>query len=131
MLHFLLIPLYPAVPELVVSLSTPGVTLLVNTSDRTELLCNASFNSTELDHPERIHFNFTWSDFNGREIHNGSRISVSYPTESTSVLSVFPLNVLDTNISCTVAITQSLLSSYVRASPAKVAMGNLTIQCEF
>ena len=51
--------------------------------------------------------------------------------EAVSVLSLLPLSVLDTNITCEVVVAATVHSNYVQASPAVMANGFLTIQCEF
>ena len=79
---------------------------------------------------EEIRFNFTWLDISGNVIADTPQTSIHYPVESVSVLSLFPLSVLHTNISCEVVIDSQMESDYVLASPAAMEQGFLTIQCE-
>ncbi len=113
-----------------VHLSYPDVPLYANRDEMTELICNASLSSTVMDSQEMININFTWFDFNGSIILNSPRISILYPMESISVLSLLPLSVLDTTISCeAIAVADNL--HYIQASPAVLATGFLTIHGEF
>lgn len=125
-----LIPtVYIADPPPIISQFVPNGPLYSNRNETTEFTCNASLSSAILNR-EEISFNFTWFDISGNVIADTPRTSIYYPEASVSVLSLFPLSVLDTNISCEVIVDAKVESDYVLASPSVITQGFLTIQCE-
>lgn len=99
--------LFSAVPEPTVMLSYPPRPLYTN--DRMEIMCNASLDNEALD-IEDVYFTFGWRNIE-EELQNNSRVSVINTPPTSSVLSVLPLSVLDTNITCDVIANTSSIDT--------------------
>lgn len=117
----------PLVPEPVVTLTSPTDLLYLNRTEATEITCNASLeNNTAVDIQDEIFFAFGWINTNGSELFNSSRVTILFPTATSSVLSLLPLSTLDTNITCYVVANASLAD--IQASSVVTVTGLLTLQ---
>lgn len=127
MLKMSLTNLY-AVADPLVTLSTPTHPLWINRTERTEITCSISLsNNTMTGLQNATFYTFIWRQMDGRRLQNDSRITIQFPSNSSSVLSLFPLSVLDNTISCDVVANTSHSNDYILASSPATANISLRI----
>ena len=109
-----------AVAEPVVTLTAPTHLLLSNRSETTEIMCNAFPSNSTIGSQDTTIYTFTWRHLNGGTLQNNSRISILFPSNSSSVLSLRSLSILDASIACDVVANTSLSDNILASPPVAV-----------
>ena len=122
-------PLFHTVPAPTVSLAiTSSGPLIAGGAEDVTLTCSALLDLTVVDTQQDILYSFTWQDRAGVEIMSGDRviISQSSSTSTLSSLSLSPLMNMDTDFTCTVAVSHP----FNTLLPSDFAMASLTLEAE-
>ena len=93
-------------PWVSLSVSVPSGPLVAGGVGDVTLTCSAMVDTAVVDTGNLV-FSFTWLDRNNINVITGGRSSISFPSPSSTSLTLSPLSFIDTSFTCRVSVRES------------------------